>query len=126
MVPATRARLSLLAWKLLDKERRSHMRDVNFDEARGLFAGLNSLPQPTFATDYSSRTQRAPQPRLLAGGLTAWAPLLLPEASTCCRDFPPMPPRRDPTGRAPHAITQRGHAGTRGLTLFAHEPDRRV
>ena len=40
MVPAPAALLSLLALKLLDKERRSHINDFNFDEALGLFAGL--------------------------------------------------------------------------------------
>jgi hypothetical protein len=44
-IPATRAWLSLLALKLLDKERRSHIFDFNFDEAIGLFAGLNIPPQ---------------------------------------------------------------------------------
>ena len=67
MVPATSALLSLLALKLLDKERRSHISDFNFDEALGLFAGLNILPKTTFATDYSSRTQREHQHRWLAG-----------------------------------------------------------
>jgi hypothetical protein len=53
MVPAVGALLSLIALKLLDKERRSHISDFNFDEALGLFAGLNVLPKATFATDYS-------------------------------------------------------------------------
>ena len=39
MVPAPSALLSLLALKLLDKERRSHIDDFNFDEALGMFAG---------------------------------------------------------------------------------------
>src|SRR5256885_10377905 len=38
MVPATSALLSVLALKLLDKERRSHISGCNFDEALGLFA----------------------------------------------------------------------------------------
>ena len=58
MVPAMSALLSLLALKLLDKERRSHISDFNFDEALGLFAGLNVLPKDTYAADYSYRTQR--------------------------------------------------------------------
>ena len=45
--PPPRALLSLLALKLLDKERRSHISDFNFDEALGLFAGLNVLPKAT-------------------------------------------------------------------------------
>jgi hypothetical protein len=63
LVPATRALLSLLTLKLLDKERRSPSSDCNFDEALGLFAGLNILPKTTFATDYSSRTHREYQHR---------------------------------------------------------------
>ena len=63
MGPATSARLSLLALKLLDQERRRPMSDFHCDEALGLFAGLQILPKTTFATDYSSRTPREDQPR---------------------------------------------------------------
>jgi hypothetical protein len=126
MVPATSALLSLLALKLLDKERRSHISDLNFAEALGLFAGLHILPKTTCATDSSYRPHRGHQPRLLAGWLTHLAPLLLPAASPFCLDFHPMPYRGDPTGLDTHYITQRGHAGTSVLTFFAHEPDRRV
>jgi hypothetical protein len=126
MVPATSALLSLLALKLLDKERRSHISDFNFDEALGLFAGLNILPKTTFATDYSYRTQRGHQHRLLAGWLTALAPVLLPEASAFCLDFHPVPYRGDPTGLDTQYIAQRGKAGTSVLTFFAHEPHSRV
>jgi hypothetical protein len=45
MVSAANALLSLLALKLLDKERRSHINDFSCDEALGLFAGLNVLPK---------------------------------------------------------------------------------
>ena len=126
MVPATSALLSVLALQLRDKERRSHISDFNFAEALGLCAGLNILPKTTLATDYSSRTQREHHHRLLAGWLTHLAPLLLPEASTFCLDLHPMPYRGDPTALAPHYSTQRGHAGTRGLTFCAQEPAPRV
>jgi hypothetical protein len=67
MVPAAAALLGLLALKLLDKERRSHIGDFNFDEALGLFAGLNVLPKKSYATDYSYRTSREQQRGLLSG-----------------------------------------------------------
>src|SRR4029077_3617767 len=78
MVPALSALLSLLALKLLDKERHSHIDDFNCDEALGLFAGLNVLPKKSFATDYSYRTQRRQQQQLLTGWVKALAPLLFP------------------------------------------------
>ena len=78
MVPAPAAVLSLLALKLLDKERRSHIGDFNFDEAIGLFAGLNILPKKSFATDYSYRTGRVQQLSLLQGWVKALAPVMSP------------------------------------------------
>jgi hypothetical protein len=44
-IPASSALVSLLALKLLDKERRSPIFDFNFDEAIRLFAGLNIPPK---------------------------------------------------------------------------------
>jgi len=126
MVPAPSALLSLLTLKLLDKARRSPISDFHVDEALGLFAGLTMLPKTTFATDYSYRTQREHQHRLLAAWLTHLAPLLLPDASAFCLDFHSIPYRGDPTGLDTHYIAQRGKAGTSILTFFAHEPASRV
>ena len=50
-MPASGALLSLLALKLLDKERPSHINEFNFDEAIGLFAGLNIPPKKSYATE---------------------------------------------------------------------------
>ena len=50
-MPASSALLSLLALKLLDKERPSHINEFNFDEAIGLFAGLNIPPKKSYATE---------------------------------------------------------------------------
>ena len=67
MIPAASALLALLSLKLLDKERKSHIDDFSFDEALGLFAGLNVLPKKSFATSYSYRTTREQQLALLQG-----------------------------------------------------------
>jgi hypothetical protein len=91
LVPATSALLSLLVLKLLDKERRSHINDFNFDEAVGLFAGLNVPPKKSYATDYSYRTVRDQQQKLLSGWIGAVAPVLFPQANTFSLDFHPIP-----------------------------------
>ena len=72
MIPGPAALLSLLALKLLDKERRSHIDDFNCDEALGLFAGLNVLPKKSFMTDYSYRT--TPPAAAVAAGRLGRAP----------------------------------------------------
>jgi len=126
MVPAVSALLSLLALKLLDKERRSHISDFNFDEALGLFAGLNILPKKSYATDYSYRTQRPQQERLLAGWIAGLAPLLFPAAQAFCLDFHPIPYRGEPNALENHYLPLRGKAGPSVLTFLAHEPKSRV
>jgi hypothetical protein len=126
MVPAHSALLSLLALKLLDKERRSHITDFNFDEALGLFAGLNILPKKTFANDYSFRTHRRQQQSFLAGWIGQLSTLLFPDADTFCLDFHAIPYRGDPSGLDNHYLPMRGKAGPSVLTFFAHEQKSRV
>ena len=125
MVPALSAMLSLLALKLLDKERRSHIDDFNCDEAVGLFAGLNVLPKKTFATDYSYRTDRAQQLGLLQGWVKALGPLMFPAAEGFSLDFHPIPYRGDPAALDRHFLPRRGKAGPSVLTFFALEQSSR-
>jgi hypothetical protein len=125
MVPATSALLTLLTLKLLDKERRSHINDFNFDEALGLFTGLNILPKKSYTTDYSYRTTRANQRALLAAWVRALGPLMFPEANTFSLDFHPIPSRGDPTALDQHYLPRRGVAGPSVQTFFALEQDSR-
>jgi hypothetical protein len=126
MIPATAALLSLLALKLLDKERRSHISDFNCDEGLGLFAGLNVLPKTAYATEYSYRTQRDQQQRLLAGWISALAPLLFPEGRAFALDFHTIPFRGDPAALENHYLPRRGKAGPSVLSFFAQEQGSRV
>lgn len=126
MIPAVSALLSLLALKLLDKERRSHINDFNFDEALGLFAGLNVLPKKSYATDYSYRTQRGQQRQLLVRWIRALSPLLFSQGNTFSLDFHPIPYRGDPAGLDTHYISTRGKACPSVLSFFAQEHDSRV
>lgn len=119
MVPATSAVLSLLALKLIDKERRSHISDFDFDEALGVFAGLNVLPKATFATDYSYRTVRENQQRLLAGWVSGLLPRLDPEPDAFSLDFHSIPHRGEDNGLENHYVPTRGKAAPSVLTFFA-------
>jgi hypothetical protein len=125
MVPAPAALLALLALKLLDKERHSHIGDFDFDEALGLFAGLNILPKKSFATDYSYRTGRDQQQILLQGWVRALAPVMFPDASGFSLDFHPIPYRGEPSGLDRHYLPRRGIAGPSVLTFFALEQQSR-
>lgn len=126
MVPATSALLSLLTLKLLDKERRSHISDLNFDEALGLFAGLNVLPKATYAADSSYRIERSHQQQLLSGWISRLAPLLLPQGKDFALDFHAIPFRGDPTALDNHFLPRRGKAGPSVLSFFAQKSESRV
>jgi hypothetical protein len=126
MIPAPSALLSLLALKLLDKERRSHIDDFNFDQALGLFAGLNVLPKKSFATAYSYQSCRDNQRTLLAGWVRALSGLLFPQPEAFSLDFHAIPYRGDDAGLDRHYLPRRGKAGLSVLTFFALENDSRV
>jgi hypothetical protein len=125
MVPAPSALLTLLTLKLLDKERRRHINDFNFDEALGLFAGLNILPKKSDAIDYSYRTTRENQRALLEGWVTALGQALFPAADTFSVAFHPLPSRGDPTGLDRHYVPRRGAAAPSIQTFFAWEQESR-
>ena len=118
--------MTLLLLKLLDKERRSHVNDFNFDPALGLFAGLNILPKKSFLTAYSYRTVRPQQQALLAGWVSALARLLFPEGRTFSLDFHPIPHRGNDTGLENHHLPLAGKAAPSVLTFFALEQENRV
>lgn len=126
MIPAPAALLSLLALKLLDKERRSHIDDFNFDEAVGLFAGLNVLPKKSYAAAYSYRTGRDHQRALLAGWVRALSGLLFPTPEAFSLDFHAIPYRGDDAGLERHYLPCRGKAGPSVQSFFALENDSRV
>jgi hypothetical protein len=126
MVPAAHALMSLLILKLLDKERLSHIDDFNCDEALGLFAGLNILPKKSFATDYSYRTVREHQERLLQEWIKRISPLLFPEADSFSLDFHAAGHRGEETDLENHYQPRRGKASPAILTFFAMEQKSRV
>ena len=126
MIPADAALLSLLALKLLRKERLSHIDDCNVDQGLGLFAGLNVLPKKSFATDYSYRTQRKQQETLLGSWVKKLSPILFPEAKAFSLDFHPIPYRGEQALLENHYIPCRGQACPSVQTFFAQEREKQV
>lgn len=124
MIPPLSYVLSLLSLKLLDKERKSHISDWNFDEALGWFAGLNVLPKTTATEDYTYRLVEGQHNRLLAQWVGAAYPILCPQgASTFALDFHPIPHRGEGTGLENHYVPLRGKAVPSVPTCFARAID---
>jgi len=124
MIPAASYVLSLLALKLLDKERKSHISDFNFDEALGWFTGLNVLPKDTAATDYTYRLVGGQHNRLLAEWVRATYPILCPKGATAfALDFHAIAHRGEQPGLENHYVPLRGKAVQSVQTCFARAID---
>jgi len=124
MIPAIGYALSLLALKLLDKERKSHIADWNFDEALGWFAGLNVFPKTTATADYSYRLVQTQHNLLLAEWVRAAHPILCPETpAQFALDFHAIAHRGENAGLENHYVPMRGKAIQSIQTCFARAVD---
>ena len=124
MIPAMSYVLSLLALKLLDKERKSHISDWNFDEVLGLFAGLNIMPKATAASDYTYRLVDGQQNQLLAEWVRAVYPILCPQsAGEFALDFHTISHRGQDTGMENHYVPSMGKATRSIQVCFARSTD---
>jgi hypothetical protein len=66
MIPAEQAVRTLLALKLVGKERQSHVMDLVADDGIALFAGLNVVPKRSYLAAYSSAVDDRAIERLMA------------------------------------------------------------
>src|SRR3954470_19415806 len=87
MIPAEQAVRSLLALKLLGKERKSHVMDLVCDPGIALFAGLNVVPKRSYLAAYSSRIDHHVCLRLLSAWLADVHQAGLPRGSSFDLDF---------------------------------------
>jgi len=123
-IPALQAMLALLTPKLIGKRRVSHVTDLSTDEGAGLFAGLNVLPKTTYATDYSYRTERAMNERLVD---VLVHQLSLPEPPLSFNlDFHAIPFRGDPNALENHWVGKRHRGEPAVMAFVAQESTRRV
>jgi transposase len=123
-IPPLQALLALLAPKLLGKRRVSHISDLCHDEGAGLFAGLNVLPKITYATDYSYKTERVMNERLIAA-VIAKTPLGDPPLSFNL-DFHAIPFRGAEPDLENHWVPLRNRALPAVMAFVAQAAGRRV
>jgi transposase len=123
-IPPLQALLALLAPKLIGKRRVSHISDLCTDEGAGLFAGLNVLPKTTYATDYSSKTERIMTERLITA-VIAKTPLGDPPLSFNV-DFHAIPFRGAEPDLENHWVPMRNRALPSVMAFVAQAAGRRV
>jgi hypothetical protein len=126
MIPAEQAVRSLLALKLLGKERKSHVMDLVCDPGIALFAGLNVVPKRSYLAAYSSRVDHRACLRLLDAWLAQAYRAGLPRGSSFDLDFHTIPANAQAEPLEKHYVSSRSRSQKGILTFLARDADERV
>src|SRR3954453_18795292 len=125
-IPAEQAVRTLLALKLVGKERKSHVMDLVYDEGIALFAGLNVVPKRSYLAAYSSRVDHRASLRLL----DAWSDEVhragLPRGRSFDLDFHTVPANAQQEPLEKHYVSSRSRSQKGGLVFLARDATERV
>jgi hypothetical protein len=126
MVPAEQAVRSLLALKLVGKERKSHVMDLVCDQGLALFAGLNVVPKRSYLASYSSRVDRRASVRLMAAWFDEVRRAGLPRGESIDVDFHSVPANTAAEPLEKHYISSRSRSQQGVLVFLARDAQARV
>ncbi len=126
MIPAEQAVRSLLALKLLGKERKSHVMDLVFDPAVALFAGLNVVPKRSYLAAYSSRVDHRANLRVMDAWFQQIETVGLPHGSSLDLDFHTVPANTAEEPLEKHYVSSRSRRQQGILVFLARDAEQRV
>jgi hypothetical protein len=126
MIPAEQAVRTLLALKLVGKERKSHVMDLVSDEGIALFAGLNVVPKRSYLAAYSSSIDDRAIQRFLAAWFTEVARAGLTRGTSLDLDFHTVPANSAEEPLEKHYVSRRSRSQQGILTFLARDASQRV
>ena len=126
MIPAEQALRSLLALKLLGKERKSHVMDLVFDEGIALFSGLNAVPKRSYLAAYSCRMDRRANLRLMETWFDDVPQAGLARGESIDLDFHTVPANTEQEPLEKHYVSSRSRSQKGILVFLARDATQRV
>ncbi len=120
-IPALQYVLSILALKLLGRERYSHVMDCCHDLGLGLFAGLNAIPKTTALTTYSYRISATQTRAFLRSLVQSARELGVIAGESINLDFHSIPHFGDESVLEKHYVPRRSHAEKSILVCFGQD-----
>jgi len=126
MIPAEQAVRTLLALKLLGKERKSHVMDLVADEGIALFAGLNVVPKRSYLAAYSSSIDDRAIERFMAGWFNETPRAGLKHGTSLDLDFHTVPTNSTQEPLEKHYVSRRSRSQQGMLTFLARDAEQRV
>jgi hypothetical protein len=121
VIPAVSSVLSLLALKLANIRRTSHVEDLATDHGAALFAGLTSLPKTTALTSYSYKLSHERQHAFLVALNTAMLQAGLIDGADFDLDFHAIMHWGDDPALEKHYVPSRSQRTRSVLTFFAQD-----
>ena len=125
-IPAEQALRSLLALKLIGKERKSHVMNLVFDEGLALFAGLNAVPKRSYLASYSSRVGRQGNLRLMQAWFEQAGHAGLGRSGSLDLDYHTVPAHTDQEPLENHYVSRRSRSQKGVLVFLARDAEERV
>lgn len=126
MIPAEQAVRTLLALKLIGKERKSHVMDLVFDEGIALFAGLNVVPKRAYLAGYSSRVGHRTNFELMGEWFEEVQKAGLKRGSSIDLDFHAVPANSEEEPLEKHYVSSRSRSQKGILVFLARDATERV
>jgi hypothetical protein len=126
LIPAEQAVRTLLALKLVGKQRKSHVMDLVSDEGIALFAGLNVVPKHSYLAAYSSQIDDRTTGRLMAAWFTAAQAAGLTRGTSLDLDFHTVPANSRDEPLEKHYVSRRSRSQKGILTFLARDAAQRV
>lgn len=125
-IPSMNYVLSMLALKLVGKERLSQINDFNFDVGFGLFAGLNVLPKSTAISTYSYRLDNKHIKRMMTEFVQVQNKLKSYNSGTINLDFHTIQHYGDESVLEEHWAGARSRRVKGALALIAQDCDSKL
>src|SRR6266700_336328 len=126
MIPAHQALRSLLALKLVGKERKSHVMDLVFDQGLALFAGLNVIPKRSYPAASSSGIGQRTNRRLMQTWFEHVGHAGLPRGDSLDLDFHTVPANTREEPLEKHYVSSRSRSQKGVLVFLARDATERV
>lgn len=126
MIPAEQAVRTLLALKLIGKERKSHVMDLVFDEGIALFAGLNVVPKRSYLAVYSSHVERQTNLKLMGAWFEEVQRAGIRRGSSIDLDFHTVPANTEEKPLEKHHVSSRSRSQKGILVFLARDATERV
>lgn len=126
MIPAEQALRSLLALKLIGKERKSHVMNLVFDEGLALFAGLNVIPKRSYLAAYSSRIGARGIQRFMETWFQQIQQIGLSRSGFLDLDFHTVPANSEREPLQKHYVSRRSRSQKGVLVFLVRDAEQRV